>query len=103
MERVRLTKAEKQVLRMISKGIHLCPSEYPLHTFNTSVRTLFNKGFIQAMFQEGGGVIDTKMTDYGVQYMAQYPLLHNPVNWSLVVASISAIGTILALFIACTH
>lgn len=105
MDRVRLSKSEKEVLRMVATGQHQCPREYPQHTFSTAIRTLKAKGFISAHFREGGAVIDARITDYGRQYMAEYPHLFNPLDWSMVAAISSIVATIistLALFVACS-
>lgn len=105
MDKVRLSKSEKQVLRMVADGQRVCPREYPQHTFSTAIRPLKAKGFISAHFREGGAVIDARITDYGRQYMAEYPRLCNPIDWSLVAAVSSIVATIistLALFVACS-
>lgn len=105
MERIKLSKSEKQVLRMIASGLHQCPDEYPAHTFNAAVRSLKGKEFVTAHFREGGTVIDARITDYGRQYMAEYPRLFNPLDWSMVAAISSLVATIistLALFVACS-
>lgn len=105
MERIKLSKSEKQVLRMIASGMHQCPAEYPSHTFNTAVRMLKCKELVNAHSLEGGSIIGARITDYGMQYMAEYPHLRNPINWSVVAAISSiatAIATTLALFIACS-
>ena len=90
---------------MVAGGLHQCPAEYPSHTFNTAVRSLKSKELINAHFREGGGAIEARITDYGRQYMAEYPSLRNPIDWSIVaaIASIAtAISTTLALFVACS-
>ncbi|MBR3591141.1 MAG: hypothetical protein IKL43_09090 [Alistipes sp.] len=106
MERIKLSKSEKQVLRMVASGLHQCPDEYPSHTFSAAVRVLKGKELVTAHFREGGGVLDVRTTDYGKQYMAEYPHLRNPINWSVVAAISSiatAIATTLALFVGCSY
>lgn len=106
MERIKLSKSDKEVLRMIASGQHQCPAEYPSHTFNTAVRMLKSKELITAHCREGGDVFDARITDYGRQYMAEYPSLRNPIDWSFVaaIASITtAIATTLALFVGCSY
>lgn len=105
MERIKLSKSEKHVLRMVACGQHQCPREYPQHTFSAAIRTLKAKGFISAHFRECGAVIDARITDYGRQYMAEYPRLFNPIDWGMVAAISSIVATIistLALFVACS-
>lgn len=105
MERIRLSKSEKQVLRMIASGLHQCPAEYPSHTFNKAVRMLKCKELVNAHSLEGGSIIGARITDYGMQYMAEYPHLLNPINWGVVASISSIVATILTsitLFIACS-
>lgn len=104
MERMKLNNNEKQVLRMVANGQGVCPAEYPLHLFNASVRSLHNAGLVQGAFEEGGGVADSRLTQYGRQYLAENPRLANPVDWSKWAAIIAAVGvvvSIIALFVAC--
>lgn len=104
MDRIRLTKAEKNVYRMIANGQGVCPAEYPSHTFNSAVRSLHRHELVQGSFAEGGGVIDSRLTPLGRQYLAENPRLANPIDWGKVGAIVGIIGTlfgIIALFVAC--
>lgn len=56
MKRIGLTKAEKQVLRMVLAWQEVCPAEYPAHLFNAAVRTLEGYGLVRGAYTEGGGV-----------------------------------------------
>lgn len=106
MERIRLNKSEKQVLLMVAEGQGTCPAEFPQHIFNACARSLQNKGLVQGAYQAGGGVEDTRMTQYGRQYLAENPRLINPVEWSkwaTLIAAISAVVSIVALFVACSR
>ncbi len=101
MERIRLTKSEKAVLRMIANGVVECPAEYPLHLFNGAVRMLQQKQLIHVAFAEGGSIVDVRLTDYGKQYVAEYPHLANPINWNTLIAIIGVLVSIIALCVAC--
>lgn len=104
MERIILTKNEKRVFRMITSGQGVCPAEYPAHKFNSAVRSLQKHKLVQGSFAEGGGVIDSRLTSLGRQYLAENPLLANPIDWGKVGAIVGIIGTlfgIIALFVAC--
>lgn len=57
MERIKLSKSEKQVLRMVASGLHQCPDEYPSHTFSAAVRVLKGKELVTAHFREGVGCL----------------------------------------------
>lgn len=102
MKRVNLGKDEKTVLRMVAGGQGVCPSEYPLHTFNASVRSLESKGLVRGAYEEGGNVADARMTWYGGLYMAENPNLRNPVNRGMIAALIVAVcAIVISLLVAC--
>ncbi len=107
MERIKLSKNEKKVLRMVAGGQGTCPSEYQSHTFNAAVRSLDKMGFVRGAYEEGGNVTDAMMTQNGRLYMAENPNLLNPVDWKWVIATtIAAIGlivSVIALLVACNH
>lgn len=106
MKRIALTKAEKQVLRMVLAGQEVCPAEYPAHQFNTAVRALEGYGLVRGAYTEGGGVEAVEATQYARQYIAENPRLRAPLDlkWviSTAIAVISAAAAIVALFVACT-
>lgn len=104
MERIKLSRSEKSVLRMVSVGQGVCPAEFPLHTFNSAVRSLDRKGLVRSAYEEGGNVVDTSITQQGRQYIAENPSLRNPINWGMLatlIAAVSAIASIVTLLVAC--
>jgi hypothetical protein len=54
MKRIRLSKEEKEVFRMVSKFGGECPSTYPAHVFNACISSLERKGLVKAHFVRGG-------------------------------------------------
>lgn len=79
-------------------------AEYPEHIFNAAVRSLHNSGLVQRTFSEGGGVVDSRMTQYGRQDLAENPRLSNPTDWTkwaAVAAAASVLISIIALLVAC--
>lgn len=105
MERIKLTKTEKQVLRMVLAGQEVCPAEYPAHLFNAAVRALEGYGLVRGAYTEDGGVEAAKATQYARQYIAENPLLRAPLDLKLAISTgiavISAAAAIVALFAAC--
>ena len=101
----RLDKYEREALRMVSSGQGTCPSGYPAHRFNNAVHSLHIKGLVYGAFEESGGVVDSHMTPYGRQYMAENPSLRNPIDWkwaiTTAIASVGVAVGIVALFVAC--
>lgn len=102
--RIRLSRKEKQVLRIIA-SVGYCPGVYPLHTFNACVVSLEYHGLVQSAKEEGGGVADVRLTTFCKEYMAVNPRLCNPFRWDIagaVAGLLAAIASIVALFVACS-
>lgn len=100
MERVRLTKEEKKVLRML-QNTDVCPTTYPKSKFNGAVRSLQRKGLARGFRSEEVGLACSVLTDEGKLYLATNPRLTNPINWNkvtFIAACISLFASV--LFIA---
>lgn len=101
MERIKLSKREKQVLRILSKQGFNALSEFDA----TAVRSLDAQGLVKGAYLEGGGVEDARLTTMGKEYLRSNPHLYNPVNWAMVsaiVAVVGSIGTIITIIITCS-
>ena len=61
MERIRLTKREKAVLRILSRQGCEALSEFDA----SDVREFSERGFVKAAFTEGGVIEDAKLTAKG--------------------------------------
>ena len=112
---MRLTKIERLVLQELSNGTdceavwrkaiaatRLCRSEPAKYAFHH----LEEAGFIRAAFVEGGKPIDARITDKGVAYIEEYPLLENLTDplrgerFSRLVSVLSIIVSVLALSVS---
>lgn len=106
MERIRLTKQEKTVLRLLASGCNECPDAYPRHIFVSCIRSLEQKGLAKGAWQEGGEMEDARLTPFGREYLAENPSLRNPVDWRWVIttaiATVAALASIVALFVSCS-
>ena len=103
MERVKLGKEEKTVLRLLAGGCG-CPDTYPRHVFVSCVDKLEMKGLAKGAWCEGHNPEAACITPRGKAYMAENPRLRNPVDWNMVSATIAVIGlivSVVALFVAC--
>lgn len=103
MERVRLSKAEKAVLKELHRGNSNIPAGIDNFTYVDAVLSLRDKGMVTAHV-DYNEVIDVKLTAKGHAYIITNPHLCNPINWSMLAAIgtiATAITTLLALFIAC--
>lgn len=97
MERIRLTRNEKVVLRLTAMGKQ-CPAEYAVTKYNAAVRLLEGKALVKAVWaEESENPLLVRITENGLAYITENPTLRNPINW----AAISAIGTAIALVVAC--
>lgn len=104
MDRIKLTRTEKAVLRMVDSGQGACPATYPRHAFNLAVASLERKGLLRGAYKEGGDVVDSRISSLGRQYLSENPNLRNPLDWGKVgtaAAIVSAVIGLVALFIAC--
>lgn len=103
MERIKLTKEEKQVLRLV-EHYEQCPPTYPLSTFAACVDSLERKGLVRGCWSSGHELEAVKLSDNGKSYLALNPHLRNPINWAMITAILSVISVtvaIIALFVAC--
>jgi len=105
MERIRLSKNEKEVLRLVSLG-DICPDTYPKHTFALCVRSLERKGLVKGAFIEGGDVEGARLTRNGRDYLIENPGLRNPIDWKWWIGTSIGVATfivvLIALLIACS-
>lgn len=105
MERIRLSKEEKQVLRLVAECEGKCPATYPKHVFVSSVRSLERKGLVTATYIIGGEVYYAKLTGEGRQYLCCNPNLINPIPWnvvSVIVAILALLVSVAAFFLSCS-
>ena len=101
MERIKLTKEEKQAFRIVAEFGGKCPATYPKHVFTASIRSIERKGLVKANYVIGGYVWSAKLTEEGKHYLAVNPNLHNPINWNLILAIVGVFISIIALFVSC--
>ena len=95
MERIRLTKREKAVMRILSNQGYEALSEFDA----SAVRSLSERGFVKAAFTEGGGVEDAKLSTMGKEYLRDYLSLRNPVDWVMAAALVSVVNAIFLVII----
>ena len=97
MERIKLSKREKRVLRTLSRQGFDALSEFD----TAAIHSLDNHGLVRAAYIEGGGVEDARLTNMGKEYLADNPRLRNPVDWGKVAAisTIAGIVVTIVLFI----
>ena len=106
MERIKLSKEEKQALRIVAEFGGECPITYPKHVFVSSIRSLARKGLVKANYLIGGDVYHAKLTGEGKHYLCSNHKLINPIDWTIIgviVAILALIVSIVALFLSCSR
>lgn len=106
MERIKLSKEEKQALRIVAELGGKCPITYPKHVFVASIRSLARKGLVKATYIIGGDVYHSKLTGEGKHYLCCNPKLTNPIDWNIIgviVAILALMVSIVALFLSCSR
>lgn len=104
MERIKLSKDEKKVLRHLQNGWQGYPSNMDSCPYSCVVTSLVAKKLVRARFCEGHIGNAAKLTNYGIAYLTENPHLWNPVDWNVVIAVgsvVTAAISFAALFVAC--
>ena len=92
MERIKLTKREKNVLRLLRDGNSEALSEFDA----PSVENLARLGLVRRAGVEGAGFDDARLTNMGKEYFNDNPRLANPIDWKWV-AALSAYAALLGV------
>lgn len=104
MERIKLTKEEKQVFLHVAEYEDKQPKCISPATFHYCLATLQEKGLV-VFVSNYDKIIKAHLTIKGEAYREQNPLLKNPIDWKsiiiLIATIITSIATTLALFVAC--
>lgn len=98
MKRIKLSKSEKDVMRMLYAGC-CYPSTFPRYIFSDCVDKLESKGLAKGAWLEGHDLEDAQLTPRGKAYIALNPALRNPVNWTKLILYPLVIIVVLCLFI----
>jgi len=103
MERIKLTKSEKVALRNVNNGRGGCvPIDMDARRYGRCVFRLQQLGLVQAQFEEGGTVVDARMSAFGLDYLAYNPHLRNPFPWQPVATIAATAAAIITLLVACS-
>lgn len=104
MQRIRLTRNEKRVLRLLSADLW-CPDTMPYHKFAEGCIGLECKGLAKCAWASVHKLVDAIITTEGKVYIAENPSLRNPVDWKLAITTAITTGTLIvsiaALLTAC--
>lgn len=106
MQRIRLTRNEKRLLRNIAAEVDYWPDGMSDEVVACCASILERVGLIQVAWISGHIPVDAMLTDFGKAYIIANPHLRNPIDWKWIIGiSLTAIATatgIIALFTACS-
>ena len=100
MQRIQLTRNEKQLLRNINANLDYWPEGMSDQLISHSLASLESKGMVVVAWTSGMMPVATELTDYGKAYFDCNPHLHNPIDWKWIITTIIAIGTLIVAVIA---
>lgn len=95
MEKIRLSKDERQILRMLAKGIRAVPSDMPYEKYIMALISLRGKGMVQYTPLTTGRPWNIAITEKGRAYLYEKPSLRNYVDWGMILGFCA-----IALFLA---
>lgn len=103
MERIKLSKNEKKVLRLLDKHGQDALDTMPRSVVRRALRRLESLSLVRVAWVEGGDFEAVMLSKDGKDYLIENPKLSNGINWkSIIDTTLWAIGAIggLAGFIA---
>lgn len=101
MERIKLTRNEKKVLRHLVADIAGYPSKMDARQYADACQGLMDKELARAMFATGHEVCSAEATNKGVVYLENNPHLFNPVNWAMVGAFAGIVSVAVTIILFC--
>lgn len=109
MEYIRLSKDERQILKLLSKHGQRSLDTMPRSRTRRALRSLESRYFVRVAWIEGGDFEAVALTGDARDYLIENPRLRNPIDWrwvltavTAVVAALGALAGFIALFISCT-
>lgn len=81
MERIKLSKKEKALLRNIASGVSYPPDNMSIEVISCTASFLERKGLIVVVWASGHEFVSAQLTDFGKYYLAANPDLRNPIDW----------------------
>ncbi len=106
MERIKLTKEEKETLLSVKMQGHKQPRNLSPILFQFALSTLREKGLVEFKTTTKGDAYFAELTLKGKTYIEHNPMLKNPIPWKdivlIVLSAITAVSTFVALFVGCS-
>jgi hypothetical protein len=106
MERINLTKEEKETLLSVKMQGYKQPRHLSPILFQFALSTLREKGLVEFKTTTKGDAYFAELTLKGKAYIEYNPMLKNPIPWKdivlIVLSAITAVSTFIALFVGCS-
>ena len=100
MQRIKLTRNEKRLLRNIAANVDYFPDGMSDEAISCAAAALERCGLILVSWSSGHIVASTELTEFGVSYIIDNPHLHNPIPWRWIVGTAITIATLIVSIIA---
>ncbi len=84
MERAKLSKNEKKMMRCIASGGR-CAGSFPAEVYSRCARSLERKGLVKGGYIEGGEADSTRLAPDGRDNLAGNSNLTNPINRVMII------------------
>lgn len=104
MQKIKLTKAEKAIIRELNKKPIRKGDEYKPIEYIEALDSLEEKGLVTASVLSESKVLEAQLTKKGRIYIKSNPKLTNPIPWSSIfgcASIIAAAAGVAALFVGC--
>ena len=96
MERIKLSKKEKALLRNIASGVSYPPDNMSIEVISCTASFLERRGLIVVVWASGHEFVSARLTKYGIAYLQENPKLNNPINWYQIITTIIQVGILIA-------
>ena len=96
MERIKLSKKEKALLRNIASGVSYPPDNMSIEVISCTASFLERRGLIVVVWASGHEFVSARLTNYGIAYLQENSKLNNPINWYQIITTIIQVGILIA-------
>lgn len=101
MQKIKLTKAEKAIIRELNKKPIRKGEEHKPIEYIEALDSLEEKGLVTASVLSESKVLEAQLTKKGRIYIKSNPKLTNPIPWDRIVAIATLLAAVAALFVGC--
>lgn len=100
MERIKLSKNEKMLLRNVGADLDYWPDDFSDQAITHALSSLENKKLVHVAWSSGMTPVASELTDFGRVYLDNNPKLLNPVQWRWIIEISIGVSTLIVAIIA---